>query len=167
MPRLPTIEQVHSKEPHHAMSPTHLIPRSQIAVDLSTLTPSELYALITSERLRHSPPWIYFLCGLWLFLMLCVGISNMLPPHRRLLNYCKIPDRFFGWAPGKEKFDLEWEAQQEVKRKEEARRERRTRVFAEQAAEVTTVRPARPEKGQMEEIELKRMLTPLEWGFRR
>jgi hypothetical protein len=144
---------------------TLLYPRSQLTVDLSSLTESEHHALLANEHRRHSPPWIYVLCVLWLVLMFTFGISNMLPPRRSISHYVRLPNRFFRWAPGKKEFDLEWEVKQNIRKGEERQR----RLFGEGVA----VAPERvsngvkgKEKTQVEDVEL-RILTPLERSFPR
>jgi hypothetical protein len=149
------------------MTPTLLSPRSaQLPDDLSALTDAELHNLVATEHRRHNPPWIYFLCALWFILMFYFAISNMLPPRRRLSHHLRIPDRFFRWAPGKAKFDLEWKVKEDIRKREE---EQRRRVFAEQ---VTAFPPQVKDgvmgkgkgKPQVEDVEL-RMLTPMERGL--
>jgi hypothetical protein len=153
-----------------ALTPMPTPTPSRLPDDLTTLTDSQLHALATAERAHHSPPLIYVLCALWFLLMFYFALTNILPPHRCLSHYLHLPNRFFQWAPGKAKFDLEELVRENIKKGEEETRRRR--VFAERGVAVPgKVRVKGREIGklgvemEMEEVEL-RMLSPLERGVR-
>jgi hypothetical protein len=145
--------------------PPPILRRAQLDINLTSLTDAELHAFTTSERHHSAPPYIYFLCALWLTMVLYIGIPNMLSPHRRLSHYLRLPDRWFRWAPGKAKFDLENKVKEEVR---EAEERRRARERAERTLNIGVPPAAASRREGRESVRFElRMMTPLERRFAR